>query len=66
MNDPNLVFWVRIDLPNVEAVEDWLNIYREEQENNPEAHMSVDDFMLFLRTHDIEADVLHHSGVIDF
>ena len=65
-DDPDLVFWAKIDLPNAEAVEDWLNIYREEQENSADAENSVDDFMLFLRTHGIEAELLLHNGTITF
>ena len=65
-DDPDLVFWAKIDLPNSEAVEEWLGIYREEQENNPDAENSIDDFLLFLRTHSIDAELCPHNGTIVF
>ena len=65
-DDPDLIFWARVDLPDKKAVEEWLDIYREEQETVGDSENSIDDFLLFLRTHDIDAELCKNNGTIIF
>ncbi|QRF76171.1 hypothetical protein Thermo_01688 [Thermoplasmatales archaeon] len=65
-SNPESVFLVEIDLPDVETVNEWLEMYRMGRREYTDDDFTVEDFLSFLTSHRIEAKLVKFNGTVIF